>query len=106
MNTSERIQSKNPIIQKCLDIVYGGNVTISRSGLTGYLVKCNDKRIFAIDSFGTFYEVQINDIEFRYQVGQDKTDAGALYGLCVAEHVRQTQLRTAAALNYLNSFTK
>lgn len=86
----KEIQSDDPIIQKCLDIIRNKNVIVKdSSGEEFYRVYIGDKCQFEIHKYDGFnvYEVTI-DFDSRY-FNKKKPDLEELHRLCVAKYNEQ-----------------
>lgn len=86
----EKIQSDDPIIQKCLDIIRNKNVIVKDlSGEEFYRVYIGDEYQFSFHKYDEFDEYQIG-IDFKdWFFYKKRPDLEELYRLCVAKYNEQ-----------------
>lgn len=86
----EKIQSDDPMIQKCLDIIRDKNVRVKDSSGTGfYNVYIGDKCQFEFHKYDGFDEYQVT-IDFNPRFFNEKRpDLEELHRLCVAKYNEQ-----------------
>lgn len=106
----EEIQSDDPIIQKCLDIIRNPKAWVEDLADLGYYsVYIGNKRYFTFNkSFiigvGTTYKITV-DLQ-DYNFGGKRPDLEDLHRLCVAKYNEQSQERKKNALDFLNDVDK
>lgn len=83
----EKIQSDDPMIQKCLDIIRNKNVIVKDlSGKEFYRVYIGDEYQFSFHKYDEFDEYQIG-IDFKdWFFYKKRPDLEELYRLCVAKY--------------------
>jgi len=102
----KEIQSDDPIIQKCLDIIRNKKVTVKDlPGLGYYNVYLGNKKCFMIHKdfligVGTVYTMNINNQDYRF-CGK-RPDLKELHRLCVSTYNEQSQEREKSTLDFLN----
>ncbi len=102
----EKIQSDDPIIQKCLDIIRNKKVTVKDLPDLGYYdVYLGNKKCFMIHKdfligVGTVYTMNINNQDYRF-CGK-RPDLKELHRLCVSTYNEQSQERKKSTLDFLN----
>ena len=99
----EEIQSDDPIIQKCLDIVRNKKVTVEDLTDLGYYdVYLGNKKCFMIhkDFSIAVYKMKINNQDYRF-CGK-RPDLEELHKLCVAKYNEQSPERKKSTLDFLN----
>ena len=86
----EEIQSDDPIIQKCLDIVRNKKVTVKDlSGEEFYRVYIGDEYQFSFHKYDEFDQYQVG-IDFKdWFFYKKRPDLEELYRLCVAKYNEQ-----------------
>lgn len=113
MSENQNVKSDNPIIQKCLDIVFGKDIEVDYVDKTGWCyVYCHKKRVFKINKKGTdfahrnaVYELEINGKTFDFN-GSDYPDLDALYNHCITEYKKHEKDRLQSALDFLDGFVE
>ena len=103
----EEIQSDDPIIQKCLDIVRNKKVTVKDlSGEEFYRVYIGDEYQFSFHKYDEFDQYQVG-IDFKdWFFYQKRPDLEELYRLCVAKYKERSQEREKNTLDFLNDADK
>lgn len=102
----EEIQSDDPIIQKCLNIIRNEKVTVKDLPDLGYYdVYLGNKKCFMIHKdfligVGTVYTMNINNQDYRF-CGK-RPDLEELHRLCVFTYNEQSQERKKSTLDFLN----
>ena len=102
----EEIQSDDPIIQKCLNVIRNKEVTVEDLANIGYYsVYIDDKKYFTINKdfligLGTIYRMKINNQTYEF-CGQ-RPDLEELHRLCVSKYNEQSQERKKNTLDFLN----
>lgn len=106
----KEIQSDNPIIQKCLDIIRNPKAWVSDLADVGYYsVHIGNKKYFTLsESYilggGTKYKITV-DLQ-DYNFGGERPDLKDLHRLCVAKYNERSQEREKNALDFLNDVDK
>ena len=105
----EEIQSDDPIIQKCLDIIRNPKARVQDLDANGcYRVYIGDKRYFGIYK-GYFLGVDEYTVTINFQdhvFSGARSDLKELYKLCGAKHQEQSQERKKNTLDFLNDADK
>ena len=105
----EEIQSDDPIVQKCLDIIRNPKARVQDLDASGYYsVYIVNKRYFSIYK-GYFlgvddYTITINWQDYKFSGA--RSDLKELYKLCVAKYKEQSQERKKETLGFLNDADK
>lgn len=104
----EEIQSDDPIIQKCLDIIRNPKAWVSDLVDAGfYSVHIGNKAYFTFNKsrlFGTKYKLTVGLQDYHF--GGERPDLEYLHRLCVAKYKEQSQEREKKALDFLNDVDK
>ena len=106
----EEIQSDDPIIQKCLDIIRNPKAWVSDLADVGYYsVHIGNKEYFTFNKsyilgVGTEYKITVNLQDYKF--GGERPDLEELHKLCVAKYKEQSQERKKDALGFLNDAGK
>ena len=104
----KEIQSDDPIIQKCLDIIRNKNVRVKDLTEFGYYgVYLGDKHCFTIhkdflNEIRYYMSIDLQDYRFSGQ----RPDLEELHRLCVAKYNEQSQERKKNTLDFLNDVDK
>lgn len=103
----KEIQSDDPIIQKCLDIIRNKNVIVKDlSGKEFYRVYIGDEYQFSFHKYDEFDQYQVG-IDFKdWFFYQKRPDLEELYRLCVAKYKEQSQERKKNTQDFLNDVDK
>lgn len=114
MNEKEFIKSDNPIIQKCLDIIYSGNFKIAKvHDFDNYVVYLK-YRNFVVSKISNPFNLK--DIQYKLDIdgtlflshkqysGLNFADISELYNLCVLEYNKREKQRIQSALDYIDNF--
>ena len=106
----EEIQSDDPIIQKCLDIIRNPKAWVSDLADAGYYtVHIGNKEYFTFNKIcafglGTKYKITVNVQDYNFS--GKRPDLEDLHRLCVAKYNEQSQERKKNALDFLNDVDK
>lgn len=99
----EKIQSDDPMIQKCLDIIRDKKSWVEDLCDNGiYTVYIGNKKYFQIHRYyngDTKYNVEINHQTFKFY--GERPDLEELCRMCMSKHASKSQERQQGALNYL-----
>lgn len=106
----EEIQSDDPIIQKCLDIIRNPKAWVSDLADVGYYsVHIGNKEYFTFNKsyivrVGTEYKITVNLQDYKF--GGERPDLEELHRLCVAKYKERSQERKKNTLDFLNDADK
>ena len=106
----DEIQSDDPIIQKCLDIIRNPKAWVSDLADVGYYsVHIGNKEYFTFNKsyiirVGTEYKITINWQDYKF--GGERPDLEELHKLCVAKYKEQSQEREKNTLDFMNDANK
>ena len=99
----EKIQSDDPMIQKCLDIIRNKKSWVEDLCDNGiYTVYIGNKKYFQIHRYyngDTKYNIEINHQTFKFY--GERPDLEELCRICISKHASKSQERQQGALNYL-----
>ena len=108
MSEKAKVTSTNPIIQKCLDILYSGRAVVERDrvcdGSYIFWVYVDDEKCFTVTDSG----VTIGREKFginEHIGGLDFSDVSFLYAKCL-ETIPTDEKRSESALNSLDEANK
>ena len=101
----EEIQSDDPMIQKCLDIIRDKKSWVEDLCDNGiYTVYIGNKKYFQIHrcyNGGTKYNIEINHQTFKFY--GERPDLEELYRICASKHGNKSQERQQEALDFLDT---
>ena len=101
----EKIQSDDPIIQKCLDIIRNKNARVEDLCDNGiYSVYIGNKKYFDIQKWyalGTKYNIEIHYQTYRFD--GERPDLEELYRLCSSKYADKSKERQQNALDFLRT---
>ena len=101
----EEIQSDDPMIQKCLDIIRNKKAWVEDLCDNGiYTVYIGNKKYFQIHrcyNGGTKYNIEINHQTFKFY--GERPDLEELCRICISKHASKSQERQQNALDFLRT---